>query len=943
MFVYVAVRDGSVEAVFIDQIQGSEQATITDAEGNVFPLFTYDKQTVFGGAIEGTSTLVYEDRGSYYLVSAQGYTQPNSRVTFARNEATGIDEEATLAPVIGNTTATMLNTDAWVLQSRLLTAGVSDNPYVFNMLADGTTTTEFPITRNLVAGTEGIILDPAQVRGLLEEALLKAKQAEAATTAAAVAALQYSALTPETDKDDLTTSGIADGIWFGAAPANVDGEIFFGYALVVNNQIQTLVIEGTRLVDGEIVLLTTLGDDEFTAIGELVDGKDDFYELITGDIELLLVPAEQAKLVADVARGYGFRGRDSFGLRGASTSETYSTLYSPRFGEVTLQVGEAITRVALDGMVEFRADQYGELFQNLVTGTQTPILYSERASYDPMSTFTTAKAVIALGTTNPITFTSLRFQSENRDILDISSDGKITVRRLEADGTAIVTMDLEFDDQVFTYSTTYTVQTIATYNRNILNALNTVQTVGANGLPDNDGSINFEGQVVLVNIGVELEAPDDPNYVDPRSSLVARYVAQQRFLVKSGLLSEGGTIIPINRVSEGSGSVALTENNETALTGDNFGWFLNYGQSNARAIDNLNDITTPGSYVLTAVARYNTGTNVLLVTRRVPVTIIGLADAITRTSNEIRPGSLLTPGGNITSTSVSLSNRTTVLGISVEWEIAPGTGTGFTKAPSTIQDSNDLNLVSIADTAANTQTLTIDRNYSDQKFFLRGTLVSGYIAPGASVSGGTPLTGANVSRTFEFTVKANTTDALEARAEGLVKGILDKTPQFAPLTDSGAALFLSGLITRPADVATLKDSGLDQIEVRYEFANFPTGYYVQPIYSGVFGSLSTDPLSDSGVSHYMLVKGTVASPALVFSGVITYSDFNGSGLLLLDAVTGEVTVNDSSVFAAATTKVELFKFDLVARVLLSTDTVDTTYNVNTTINHTIVIYKNPTS
>jgi hypothetical protein len=90
----------------------------------------------------------------------------------------------------------MLNTDAWVLQSRLLTAGVAKSPYVFNMLANGSTSTTFPITRNLVASRQAIILDAAQVRGLLEQALLKAKQAQAATSAAAVAALQYSAITP---------------------------------------------------------------------------------------------------------------------------------------------------------------------------------------------------------------------------------------------------------------------------------------------------------------------------------------------------------------------------------------------------------------------------------------------------------------------------------------------------------------------------------------------------------------------------------------------------------------------------------------------------------------------------------------------------------------------------------------------------------------------------
>jgi hypothetical protein len=36
------------------------------------------------------------------------------------------------------------------------------------------------------------------------------------------------------------------------------------------------------VVDGEIVLLTSLGDDEFEAVGELEDGEDDFYELIIG-------------------------------------------------------------------------------------------------------------------------------------------------------------------------------------------------------------------------------------------------------------------------------------------------------------------------------------------------------------------------------------------------------------------------------------------------------------------------------------------------------------------------------------------------------------------------------------------------------------------------------------------------------------------------------------
>jgi hypothetical protein len=89
-----------------------------------------------------------------------------------------------------------------------------------------------------------------------------------------------------------------------------------------------LVVEGTRLVDGEITLLTTLGDAEFTAVGELVDGADDFYELIPADISVLLAAGEQAKLVNDVSANYGFRGRDSFGLRTSMDTALLTLLVS---------------------------------------------------------------------------------------------------------------------------------------------------------------------------------------------------------------------------------------------------------------------------------------------------------------------------------------------------------------------------------------------------------------------------------------------------------------------------------------------------------------------------------------------------------------------------------------------------------------------------------------
>ena len=74
--------------------------------------------------------------------------------------------------------------------------------------------------------------------------------------------------------------------------------------------------------------------------------------------------------------------------------------------------------------------------------------------------------------------------------------------------------------------------------------------------------------------------------------------------------------------------------------------------------------------------------------------------------------------------------------------------------------------------------------------------------------------------------------------------------------------------------------------------------------------------------------------------VVASTEFAGNGFLLLDVKTGQPNVIDETVFADASEEVQTFEFELVARVLLSTDTITSTYNVNVVKAHHIIIFKN---
>jgi hypothetical protein len=804
-----------------------------------------------------------------------------------------------------------------------------------NLDAAGATNSVF-LNNAGVAGS--FILNGLAVRNLLEEALLDAANAAKAVSALAAGAtnaqkaaaalpFQYSPVGAANTATIDLGSGIADGIYFGAAAANVDGEVFFGYAVVNKNLIETLIVEGTRLVDGEIVLLTTLGDAEFVATGELVDGKDDFYELIPGDlVEALKAPVQQ-QIITELSTQYDFTSRGVFG----QVTLTSSAL-SQRFGAETLLVVEEIAKQGIDGMVAERAAALGLVFRDTAPSATparnvTNPLYSQQV-YNP--------AIV--GNANLIfpgvAFTRVSFESSNRDVLDVDSTGRITVRRLEVDGTATVTMRLEFDSQEFTYTTTYRALTVSSYNREILNQLHAVQLSTA------DTSITLEGRRVIQGLSLELENPVSEAYTDYSKT------SRPFLLVDSGILISTSAGVTTSGVSQ-------AQLDDTALTGgQNFGWFLNYGQSTARAITNLSQLT-PGTYTLTAVIQFDTtGTTPLEVTRRVSLTVLSAADATAAVLAGVKPGSLL-PGGLITTetAAASLSRNSTILGVVVDWTISTPTSNSFTDA---VNDTAGVKLAELT-TSKSTTTLNVTRNYSDQKLLVRASLGRGYFDPQGDLQEEGALTG-NPIVNYEFTVRANSVAAIRTRVLTALANQYRSIPNFVALGSTGATLVeslyvASGASTLTLDIAT---------KISFGFATTEVGYVVLPGTTSAFADVNIATLS--GVDYYVIVRTSGGQD--VGSGLYNLSGFaGGSGLtgtnlfgssgatdipfLVIDAQSGEVFLNDDSFDAFDTSGIvapKEFKFTIFTRVRLSVGTNPAVYEIDdSTLRRDVVLFKNPSA
>jgi hypothetical protein len=361
---------------------------------------------------------------------------------------------------------------------------------------------------------------------------------------------------------------------------------------------------------------------------------------------------------------------------------------------------------------------------------------------------------------------------------------------------------------------------------------------------------------------------------------------------------------------------------------------------------------------------------------------------LARAASEIKPANLLA-NGFVTSRVVDLPNATSVIGVNIRWSFKSAAGTSFTTGNVNIADSTGKTYVAItgnpaASTAdpvapksapAHLQRLVITRNYFDEKFFLRAELVDGVLSPRGvdtvTVVGRTPFVAANASKDYEFTVRANSTAAILARVLESNKNLFSITPAFLSRPANEATIVSSGTAYKP-------ETTLDDVNVRYEFGVVPAGYYVLsavgPTQVGVTsGNISADPLSDSGVGYYVLVKesGTARIPSdfvvdLRTSGNIlangTLNDLIGTladgtddvtflqgnptvastdvVYLVLNTVTGQVATNYQAIMPAATaTARSTFEFEIVARLLLSTDTVDSTYQVdNRSLKHKITLF-----
>jgi hypothetical protein len=456
-------------------------------------------------------------------------------------------------------------------------------------------------------------------------------------------------------------------------------------------------------------------------------------------------------------------------------------------------------------------------------------------------------------------------------------------------------------------------------------------------------------------------------------------------LVASGIVLDTANV-------ENSGNALLVPVNNSGLTTFRFGWFTNYGQSTAVALRSTASLA-PGTYTLTAALRYNTTGADAVVTRRITLTVIDEATAITRALAEVKPATIQ-PNGFVTNDAANafkLNNETSILGVGIQWGIAnaePGANPS-TAAVSVPGTSLPLASLSVAPNA-NQQQLSVQRNYTDQKFLLRGTLVrlASGLQPTSSYTGGgnhftSGIDGAPIFTTgtslvtYELTVRANTTANVQARIlKDLAgaNGYFQNVKAYIPLGEAGSGIIGSGAYrgaTNSNTFSAVIGSGIskDEPAVRYEFVGLPDEYYAVPAVlkgEATSGTISTNPLSASGASYYVLVRtsGTTRLPAGAIytiddngeididAGTITdiadivldgdTTGVNDVPFLLLNARTGQVAFVDPSGFNPAATARQEVSLTIALRVLKSTDANPITYQVNdNSLRHTVVIYRDP--
>jgi hypothetical protein len=261
-------------------------------------------------------------------------------------------------------------------------------------------------------------------------------------------------------------------------------------------------------------------------------------------------------------------------------------------------------------------------------------------------------------------------------------------------------------------------------------------------------------------------------------------------------------------------------------------------------------------------------------------------------------------------------------------------------------------------TTAPTTALAIQRNYSDEKFVLRANLITTYFVQGAAVNVTSPaaLTGTPVIN-YEFTVKRTLDSLVAERLEDKLVNWFNNLPTQVQLTGTGTpTVLVEGMYDK-----TLPAAITDQPTLLYGITTSETGYYVVPVVSGVGTLSAVQAARMQNVTQYVVFREgadgkDVSAGFISSSSLITNSDgallsgLVGLGtdipVLLLNVTTGKLeTLTTSELafsFEGKAANEAVFNFEIVGRILLSTDSVEETKQVNSSeLTHSVSLFYNP--
>jgi hypothetical protein len=773
LFLYVSFdRAGKVQFLYLDQTVEYDQATISVRDRGTlreYPLFIYQQQVKVGEELVERSILVYLDGATYVVVNdyegkdGLPAVEAGTRVRFALDANDGINEEATLEPVVGYGTRYAQDAE-FKAQAELFAeyfAG-ADTPYLLNLLADGTTDS-----------IDDFDLVVTEFQALLVKAFLRAATA---TTATLPNTTNYRLNALPTPPVVGTNTRLSNGRYFASVNANEKGEQFFGLFLVQNNVITNAFIDATRFVDGEVTTFTALGQAETPRrAGVTVEPtNDDFFEKIGADVRILVQSGFQAvggsSALAGIANGFGYTSRDDITIVPA-TSGVYSLLVSYQNPIRLLHHA-----VAEQGLRAWPADYAKLVLANwkalntdlgaaraLYSATQTANPDLNVISYADVNTSGLALFNAVGGADNTARF-QVRYDSLDRTVANLSTTGFNIVpeRGLTANATARFTMQLDFDGETYTETLSVQVKSVVSWNRDVIAAAIAAAPAAAS-------TPLFQRTAAGAQNGFDLGAFNGLNNMVTISGLgYGKVLPQDLGLVIDGT-APGVTIPGVNNVT----------------------YWLNFGTTTATQIpsDELNlSKLAPGKHTITARIVYASGLSTTFtpqfITQSFDVEVLTPTAARDLGLAHATPG-IIIPNGEVSADFVTLPlKHPTVSGLTYSWEVVEGSGNARLVAPLA---------------GATTQRMNITRLYSQDRVRLQLTVVGQGITTGAV-------------RVFEFRVLPATALIIEDRIEADLADIFQRAPRYFDMTKSQQALALGTKVVTLTDLVNTSllstDSGV---------------------------------------------------------------------------------------------------------------------------------------